>query len=86
MTEEATPWEKLMQQTAEAWKERCEKAETDNKILESVVSVTNTALNDLCAECIDEQGKPKAPDRRALMKARGILPSSYSQTLVKEKA
>ena len=57
-----------------------------DKVLESALKVLTQALNDLCAECFDEQGKPKAPDRRALMKARGMLPPSYSQTLVKEKA
>lgn len=57
-----------------------------DKVDRSIVNVLTKALDDLCAACMDEQGNPKAPDRRALMKARAILPAGYSTSLIKEKA
>jgi hypothetical protein len=37
------------------------------------------------SSCIDEQGKPKQPSMRDLMRARGCLPARCANTLHKEK-
>ncbi len=56
-----------------------------DKILQAAVKVLTRTINDLCAASIDENGKPKAPERKELMKARAMLPAGYSQSLVKEQ-
>ncbi len=40
-------------------------------------------LNKLVSACMDDTGKPKAPDRRELMQARACLPSQYTASLIK---
>ena len=42
-------------------------------------------INDLVAECIDENGQPKAPSKKAIIKARGALTNDYPMTLIKDK-
>jgi len=42
----------------------------DVTVLEAAVAVLSRALDDLAGACIDDTGKPKAPDRGALMRAR----------------
>jgi hypothetical protein len=48
-----------------------------------IAQVTKT-LDDFVGECM-EDGKPKAPSMKALMKTRGYLPNWCKNTLVKEK-
>ena len=53
----------------------------DAMVLEAAVQVVSKALNDLVSACMDEEGKPKAPDRKALMKARAMLPPRCDKAL-----
>lgn len=46
----------------------------DTKVLEATIRVLSRALDDLIGECMDDKGKPCAPDRAALMRARALLP------------
>jgi hypothetical protein len=43
-------------------------------VIEMALKVITRAMDELVGACLDESGKPKAPDMRALMKARGYLP------------
>jgi hypothetical protein len=42
-------------------------------------------LDEFVGDCMDEQGNPKAPSKKALMLARSILPPGYKHTLTKPK-
>lgn len=53
----------------------------DPRILEVSLKVMSLALDNLVAACLDENGKPKAPDRKALMQAQAKLPAYCSHTL-----
>lgn len=53
----------------------------DHRILEVALKVMSLALDNLVAACLDENGKPKAPDRKDLMQARSKLPAYCSHTL-----
>ncbi len=59
-------------------------AELDVDILKLSLQVMTKHLNDFLAECVDEQGKPKAPTMRTLMKMRGYLPPQHSMALQKK--
>lgn len=50
------------------------------QILETSLSVANRALDDLAGACMDDNGNPKAPDRRILMRARSMLPPTYENS------
>lgn len=43
-------------------------------VLELAIKNLSMAFDEFVAACMDENGKPKAPDYRAMMKARGYLP------------
>jgi hypothetical protein len=45
-------------------------------VMEMALKVMTRAMDDLVGACLSENGKPKTPDMRALMKARGYLPPS----------
>lgn len=45
-------------------------------VVETALKVMTRALDELVGECLGEDGKPKAPSMRALMKARGYLTPS----------
>lgn len=57
----------------------------DIDILESAVRLLTRALNDLTANCYDNSGKLKAPDKKIVIKAQSYLPSGYSMSLIKTK-
>ena len=56
----------------------------DVKVLEAAVTVLTRALDELVGACLGDDGKPKAPDRGALMRARAMLPPAYKHTLQKK--
>jgi hypothetical protein len=45
-----------------------------NEILEMALKHMSIQFNDFIKECMTEDGKPKEPSYKALMKARGYLP------------
>lgn len=45
-----------------------------NEILEMALKHMSIQFNDFVKECMTEDGKPKEPSYKALMKARGYLP------------
>jgi len=49
-------------------------AQADVRILEIAVGAVSDQFNLFIGECMDENGKPKAPSMQALMRARAILP------------
>lgn len=54
---------------------------TCDAVLEAAVRVTLRELDRLISQCLDAQGKPKAPDIGAVMRARSMLPAGYTHTL-----
>jgi hypothetical protein len=54
-------------------------------LMRHALAVVTRALDDLVGACMDEAGNPKAPDRRALMKARGYLPAKSSNAFPANK-
>jgi hypothetical protein len=59
-------------------------SDADTKVLELALQAISKALDALCAECLDESGKPKAPSRQSIMKARAMLPPYCDQALSKK--
>ena len=53
----------------------------DKKIMRTLT----IALDQLAAACMDESDAPKAPDKKALMKARSMLPAWCVSSLTKPK-
>jgi len=49
------------------------------------IAVITGALDDLVGACFDDDGKPQTPDRRALMKAKGFLPETYTNSYQKKR-
>lgn len=45
------------------------------------VKVLTGMLDDLVGACMDAEGKPKTPDKKDLMRARGYLPASSKHSL-----
>lgn len=58
--------------------------DSDKQVLEIALREMSLALDALAAECADADGKPKAPSRQALMRARGMLPPYCAQALAKK--
>lgn len=56
------------------------------QILELSLRLMSNHLDELIASCIDESGKPKAPDMRSVMRARGVLPPYCAMSLSKAKS
>lgn len=54
----------------------------DVKVLEAAVAVMSHALDELVTACT-ENGKPKAPDRADLMRARAMLPPRFQNAFKK---
>jgi hypothetical protein len=52
-------------------------AQADADVLEAAVTVLTEGLNALVSACLDTAGRPKAPDRGALMRARALLPPKF---------
>lgn len=48
-----------------------------------IIRTMTKALDELAAACMDEKGAPKAPDKKALMKARAMLPGWCANSLTK---
>lgn len=57
----------------------------DTMVLEESIRVLSRALDALVGQCMDESGKPKAPERSDLMRARAMLPPWCQHALSKEK-
>ncbi len=55
----------------------------DVKILEAAVAVVSRALDELVGACLDADGKPRAPDRSAVMRARSMLQPACLHALKK---
>ena len=55
----------------------------DVKVLEAAVAVLSRGLDALVGSCLDSEGKPKAPDRGALMRASALLPPYCTHALKK---
>lgn len=49
-------------------------AQADARILKLAVDAVSMQFNAFIGECMDENGKPKAPSMQALMRARATLP------------
>ena len=58
--------------------------DADGQVLEAALMVQTKALNELLAACHGPDGKIKAPDTKDVMRARSMLPASYSYTLTKK--
>jgi len=56
---------------------------SERKILYHALKVVSTQFDILVGECMDANGKPQAPDRKALAKARGYLPPYTENAFVK---
>ena len=55
----------------------------DVQVLELAVAVVSRALDDFVGACTDADGKPRAPDRNAVMRARAMLPPACRHALKK---
>jgi hypothetical protein len=68
--------------------------QTDRKLLEdagldvnrAIIRVLTRELDNLAGASMDDRGQPKAPDRKALMRARSMLPAGSRHTLNKGDA
>ena len=63
-----------------------ERQAADILVLESAVTMLSDALNDLVEACGGLEPTAKAPDKKALMQARKLLPPRCRAALRKEKA
>ncbi len=61
-----------------------ESGRRDHTVLTTAVKVVTRSLDELVDSCTGEDGKPRSPDRAAIMKARKILPRGYKHTLQKD--
>ena len=52
----------------------------------TIIQVMTKAMDELASACRDETGAPKAPDKKALMKARSMLPAWCANSLTKPAA
>ena len=58
----------------------------DAQVQRTAVRVMTKALDELTSACTDEAGAPKAPDKKALMKARAMLPAWCENSMTKPTA
>jgi hypothetical protein len=63
-----------------------ERLAADIKVLALAAGVVSAALDELVGACLDGDGKPMAPDRGALMRARSMLPPTCEHALKKAPA
>ncbi len=49
-------------------------SKTESRVALAALKVVSEQFDIFIGECMDENGKPKAPDHRSLAQARGILP------------
>ena len=52
----------------------------------TIIQVMTKAFDELTSACTDEAGAPRAPDKKALMKARAMLPAWCENSLTKPTA
>lgn len=52
-------------------------------VLEMAIKKLSKAFDEFIGSCLDADGKPKAPDYKAMMKARGYLPPYCSHALAR---
>ncbi len=57
--------------------------ETQAEIYRISLGIITVKFNAFIEECIDDMGKPKVPNYRALMTARGYIPAGHAMTLQK---
>lgn len=55
----------------------------DNRILKLALHETSIAMDVLIGDCMGDDGKPKAPSRKVMMRARGFLPPYCQHALAK---
>lgn len=51
-----------------------------------IIERLTTHLSALIGECLDENGEPKPPNRKAIMRARAALPERFAYSLVRKKS
>ena len=56
------------------------------QINNTIIQVMTKALDELASACTDKTGAAKAPDKKALMKARAMLPAWCANSLTKPAA
>lgn len=56
----------------------------DELVLKIAIKKLSEAFDEFIGACLDD-GKPKAPDYKAMMKARGYLPTYCKNALAKRK-
>jgi hypothetical protein len=62
------------------------RALTESERIDQLVLTTlSLAFDEFVAECVDSDGKPKAPSRRALMRAKASLPPYCKQAFKKDE-
>jgi len=55
------------------------------EILRIAVKRLSKVFNEFIGECMNEDGSPKAPSQKALIKARGYLPPHCKHSLTRKK-
>lgn len=53
--------------------------QADVHLNDAIISMFTMALDDLVGECLGDDGKPRAPSFRGLMKARSQLPPAFTR-------
>ena len=101
-TPHGTPWtepqlledEEYQQAVRPAWHEafgqnicpNCEKAAVREKVDRVIIETLTACIDRFVGECIDDKGEPKAPSRKALMRARAALPERFTHSLIRKKS
>jgi hypothetical protein len=76
-------WEK--KQIEDYGRKVLEISDADLKVAQASYAVMSRALSDLVGACLDADGKPKAPTKKDLMRARSMLPPRFAHALGKEQ-
>lgn len=56
----------------------------DTRVLETALRVVSAELDRLIGACLGPDGKPQAPTRQALMRARSMLPPGHGLALTRK--
>jgi hypothetical protein len=60
-------------------------SDINKEILRLSLEAVTKSFDEFVGKCLDEDGKPKAPNIGAIMKARGCLPSYCKHSFEKKK-
>jgi hypothetical protein len=60
------------------------KKENDVAVLELSIKKLSEAFDEFIGSCVDPDGKPKAPDKKELMRAKACLPKYCANALNKK--